>query len=85
MTSSLPSTDPLANQQVDHTGKITFEERVSQSSLNEEWCRTQPPASVIHWDSPLFLPLKTFMAEQNPQSWSLDKSPPSPQIVDYSD
>ena len=42
---------PLAILQADHSGKITSEERVSQSARFGEWCRTQPPASMIHWDS----------------------------------
>ena len=34
--------------------------RVSQSSCNGDYCRTQPPASMIHWDSSYYFSLQTL-------------------------
>ena len=62
MTSSLPPTAPLAILQSDHTGEVTSEERVCQSAQNGEWCRTQAPALMIHWDYVPLFPLKFVMA-----------------------
>ena len=85
MTSSLPITAPLGILQADHAGKVTSEERVSQSAHNGEWCRIQLPALSIHWDSSPFSLLKTVMAEQNLWSWSRDMSLPSPQNAGFSE
>lgn len=38
--------------QVDHSGKIISIKTASQSASPKEWCRTQTPAWMIHWDSP---------------------------------
>ena len=81
MTDSLPRVSPLANLQVDHTGKTASKGRSREaSSLHtmEKWWRIWPPTLMINWDSFPFCPLKIVMAEKNLWSWSLDMSPPSP-------
>ena len=62
MTSSLPPKAPLSILQADHTSMKTSEERVSQPARNGEQCRTQPPASKIHWDSSTIFPFKNCHA-----------------------
>lgn len=57
MTSSLPSAVPLAILQAEYMAKKS-KERSSQSTCNEEWCRIQPPASMIHWSAFHVSPLK---------------------------
>ena len=81
MTSSLPSTPPLAILQADHSGKITSASLLAMESDAEHNLLHQWFTEII---SPFF-PLKTIMTEQNLWSWSRDKSPPSPQIADFSD
>ena len=84
MTSSLPTTAPLAILQADHMGKITSEERVSLYVMEDD-----TESNLLPWwfteILPPFLPLKTVTAEQNFQSQSWDMSPPSPQIASFSD
>ena len=59
---------PQAILQADHPGK-TSEDRVSQSVLNREGDRTQPPASVIPWDS-LPTPHLPFFSFKNCHGWA---------------
>ena len=83
--SSLLPTAVLAILQEDHVGKVKSEE---SQPVCMQWKMMQNPASCLDdslkFFSP-FSPLKTVMAEQNLQSWSLDTSPPSPQIAGFSD
>lgn len=76
MTSSLPSAILLAILQAEYMAKKS-EERSSQATRNEEWCRIQPPPSMIHWSSFPVSPLKTVVVKQNLCSWPQNMSPPS--------
>ena len=62
---------PFAILQADHSGKITSEERISQPIHTGEWWRIQPPASMDHWDSYSFTPLKIVMALVHPSATGL--------------
>ena len=82
--SSLPATVPLAILQADHVGKIMSEE--SQPDCRQ-WRRMQNPTfyfnDLARFFPPVF-PLKSVMAKQNLQSWSLDIRPPSLQNAAFS-
>ena len=90
MISSLPSNSPFSNP-AGRSFRQVNTWRESQPVCTQRRRKQNSPASMIHWDpSPLppppnIFPLKTVMTEQNPWSWSLDMSSPSPKIGSFSD
>ena len=82
MTSFLPTTSPLSNP----AGRSFRQHNIWRKSqpVCTQWRMIQNQTSCLD-DSlrlfPPFFPLQTVMAEQNLWSWSLDMSPPSPQIA----
>ena len=77
MTISLPLTAPLPFLKTDLTDKITSQESASLHTMENDAESNLLPQWFIEILSPFF-PLKIVIAEQNLQSWSQDKSPPSP-------
>ena len=71
MICSLAPAALLRFLQAYHLGEIAFQERVSLFAPSGKWCKTQPPASMIHWDSSpsWFFPLKTVIAECGRGVW----------------
>ena len=90
MTSSLPSAvGPLAILQAEYMAKKKkkkSEESSSQSACNKEWCRIQPPASMIHWNSFPVSPLKNCHGwAESLELASEHESTFSPQISGFSE
>ena len=78
-------TSPLPPQQP--CRQITWKRQHLKSQPVRTQCRMmQNPTSCLN-DAlrffPPFFPLKIVLAEQNLRSWSLDMSPPSPQIAPF--
>ena len=84
MTSSLPPTASLSNPaDRSHGQDNIWRESASLHSMeNPTSCLDD---SLRFFFLPPFFLLKTIMAEQNLQSWSLDTSPPSSEIASFSD
>ena len=83
MTSSLLPSAPLAILWADHVGKTTLKSQ----PVFMQWGLVQNPTSCLDDSLRFFLllfPSNSVMAEQNFQSWALDMSPPSPQMVSFS-